>query len=89
MLKPIVRLGGGMVYFLIVGLLAGWLAGLILKGRGFGLIGNLLLGVVGAFLGGLMFQFLGLSSDGFIGSLITATVGAIVILVVAGRLKRG
>jgi uncharacterized membrane protein YeaQ/YmgE (transglycosylase-associated protein family) len=79
---------GNLLGFLLIGLVAGWLAGQILKGRGFGLAGNLVIGIIGAMLGGVLFGFLGLSSSGTLGSLVTATVGAIVLLWVVGYLKR-
>jgi uncharacterized membrane protein YeaQ/YmgE (transglycosylase-associated protein family) len=68
------------VWFLLIGLLAGWIAGLVLKGRGFGIVGNLVIGVLGAVTGGFVFGLLGLASTSLLGSLITATVGAIVLL---------
>lgn len=68
------------VWFLLIGLLAGWLAGQIMKGGGFGLVGDLIVGVIGALLGGFLFGLLGISTTGLIGSLITATVGAVVLL---------
>ncbi|MGA8351482.1 MAG: GlsB/YeaQ/YmgE family stress response membrane protein [Isosphaeraceae bacterium] len=69
-----------LVFFLLIGLAAGWLAGQITKGRSYGLVNDLIVGVVGAFLGGILFSLLGLSASNLIGSLITATVGAIVFL---------
>jgi uncharacterized membrane protein YeaQ/YmgE (transglycosylase-associated protein family) len=75
------------IWFLIIGLIAGWLAGKIMKGRGFGLFGDLVIGVIGAVVGGFLFGLLGLSASGFIGSLITATAGAIVLLFIAGWIK--
>ena len=63
-----------LIIFLAIGALAGWLAGNIMKGRGFGLIGNILVGIIGAVLGGLVFNFLGLTAVGLIGSIIMATV---------------
>ena len=78
----------GLIGFLIIGLIAGWLAGVIMKGKGAGLIVNLVVGVIGAFLGGFLFQFVGLSAHGFIGSLITATVGAVVLLFIVGLIKK-
>jgi uncharacterized membrane protein YeaQ/YmgE (transglycosylase-associated protein family) len=69
-----------LLYFLLIGLAAGWIAGQVTKGTGFGLVGDLIVGVVGAFLGGFLFSLLGLSATGLIGSLVTATVGAIVFL---------
>jgi uncharacterized membrane protein YeaQ/YmgE (transglycosylase-associated protein family) len=74
--------------FLIIGLIAGWLAETIMKGRGAGLFINLIVGVVGASLGGLLFGFLGLSMHGLIGSLISATVGAVVLLFLIGLIKK-
>lgn len=78
----------GWIYFLLIGLAAGWLAGQIMKGRGFGLAGNLVVGVIGAFLGGILFSVVGLSSHGLIGRLVTATVGAIVLLWIVAVLKK-
>jgi uncharacterized membrane protein YeaQ/YmgE (transglycosylase-associated protein family) len=68
------------VYFLLIGLAAGWLAGQITKGKRFGLVNDLIIGVIGALLGGFLFGLLGLAATGLIGSLITATVGAVVLL---------
>lgn len=68
------------LWFLLIGACAGWLAGKVTKGSGFGLIGNLVIGVVGALIGGFLFRLLGLGATNTIGSLVTATVGAIVLL---------
>jgi len=71
------------ILWIVVGIIAGWLAGKIMKGKGFGLIGDLIVGVVGAFLGGWLFGLLHISiMGGIIGSLITAVVGALVLLFV-------
>jgi uncharacterized membrane protein YeaQ/YmgE (transglycosylase-associated protein family) len=59
------------VWFLLIGIVAGWLAGKIMRGGGFGLIGDLVVGVIGAVLGGFLFGLLGLSANGLIGSLVT------------------
>jgi uncharacterized membrane protein YeaQ/YmgE (transglycosylase-associated protein family) len=77
-----------LVWFLLIGLVAGWLAGQIMKGGGYGLIGDLIVGVIGALLGGYLFGLLGFSAGGLIGSLITATVGAIVLIFVLRLIKR-
>ena len=69
-----------LIFFLLIGLAAGWLAGRIAKGKSYGLVNDLIVGVVGAFPGGILFSLLGLSASNLIGSLITATVGAIVYL---------
>ena len=76
------------IAFLIIGALAGWIAGNVMKGKGFGLLGNMLVGIVGAFVGGFLFGLLGLASFGFIGSLVTATVGAIVLIYVVSLIKK-
>ena len=65
---------------LFIGLIAGWLAGKVVKGGGFGLIGNLVVGVVGSYIGSYLFGFLGLNAYGTIGQIIMATIGAIVLL---------
>jgi uncharacterized membrane protein YeaQ/YmgE (transglycosylase-associated protein family) len=70
----------GLVYFILIGLCAGWLAGQITKGKGFGIVGNLIVGVIGALLGGFAFGLLGLSATSLLGSLITATCGAVLLL---------
>ncbi len=77
-----------LVWFLIIGLIAGWLAGQFVKGGGYGLVGDLIVGVVGAFIGGFLFRALGLSAYGLIGNLVVATVGAVVLLVVLRAVKR-
>jgi uncharacterized membrane protein YeaQ/YmgE (transglycosylase-associated protein family) len=78
------------IWFLIIGLIAGWLAGKIMKGSGYGLIGDLIIGVIGAMIGGYLFGLLGvsLSSSGLIGSLITAIIGAIVLIYIIGLIKK-
>jgi uncharacterized membrane protein YeaQ/YmgE (transglycosylase-associated protein family) len=77
------------IYFIIIGGIAGWLAGKIMKGGGFGLVMNIVLGIIGSMVGGWVFNFLGLSTDGgTIGSLVTALVGAVIILYVARLIKK-
>lgn len=76
------------IIFLIVGLLAGWLASVLIRGRGLGLLGNLIVGVVGAFLGGIIFRAVGLHAFGFIGEIIQATIGAVVLLGLIKVIKR-
>ena len=66
--------------FLVLGALAGWLSGLISKGKGFGLAGNMIVGIVGAFLGGFLFGLLGISAHNFLGQLIFAVLGALLFL---------
>lgn len=78
-----------LLWFLIVGVVAGWLAGQLVKGGGFGLVGDLAVGVVGAFIGGFLFRALGLAGGGgLIGSIVVATIGAVVLLFVVRLIKR-
>jgi len=78
-----------LLWFLIVGLVAGWLAGVLVKGGGFGVIGDLVVGVIGAFLGGWLFSTLGASAGGgLLGTIIVATVGAVVLLFIVRLVKR-
>ncbi len=76
------------IWFIIIGIAAGWLAGQIMKGGGFGLAGDLLVGVIGALLGGFLFGLLGITSAGLFGSLVTATVGAIVLILLLRIIRR-
>ena len=76
------------VYLLLIGLCAGWLAGQITKGGSFGLVNNLIVGVVGAILGGVLFRLIGLKAYGLVGQLVTATVGALVLLFLLKKLAK-
>jgi len=78
----------GLIGWVLIGLIAGWLSGKVTRGRGFGLVADLFLGLIGAVLGGWLFGRLGVESYGFIGGLAAATVGA-VLLVAAARLFSG
>jgi uncharacterized membrane protein YeaQ/YmgE (transglycosylase-associated protein family) len=76
------------VWFLLIGLAAGWLAGLIMKQGGAGLLQNLIIGVIGALLGGWLFEVLGISAGGLLGSLVTATIGAVVLIWLLRLIKK-
>lgn len=77
------------IVFLIIGGIAGWLAGLILKGGGFGVLGNIVIGILGAFFGGWIFGLLGISMGGeWGGPIITATVGSLILLFIIGLIKK-
>lgn len=79
-----------LILFLLIGIAAGWLASTLMKGRGLGLLGNLVVGVIGAFLGGFLFNMVGISAGGpLVGLLITATVGAVVLLLLIRLIKSG
>jgi uncharacterized membrane protein YeaQ/YmgE (transglycosylase-associated protein family) len=71
---------GGLLYWIIVGLLAGWLAGQFTRGTGFGLVGNLIVGILGAILGGFLAGLIGFGSTNIIGSVIIAFIGAVVLV---------
>ena len=77
-----------LIIFLVIGALAGWLAGVIMKGGGFGLIGNIAVGVVGAFLGGWLLPKLGVSIGGDFGGFITAVIGAVILLFIVRLIKK-
>jgi uncharacterized membrane protein YeaQ/YmgE (transglycosylase-associated protein family) len=76
------------LWFIIIGLVAGFLAGAVVKGHGFGLLGNLVVGVIGALLGGFLLAVLGIAPTNLVGSLISAFIGAVVLLVLIGFIKR-
>ncbi len=78
------------VWFILIGIAAGWLAGQIMKGGGFGVVGDLVVGVVGALLGGWLFGALGVwPGGGLIGSLVVATIGAIILLFLLRLIRKG
>ncbi len=74
--------------FLGIGALAGFLAGKIMKGKGFSILSNIIIGIVGAVIGGYVFGMLGISAGGMIGSLVTATAGAVILLFVVRLFKK-
>lgn len=79
--------GIGWISFLIIGLIAGWIAEQVMS-RSHGLLTNLIVGVIGAYLGGFLFSLLGLTTTGgFIGALVVATVGAIALLAIVGWVR--
>ncbi|KDA03610.1 GlsB/YeaQ/YmgE family stress response membrane protein [Hyphomonas oceanitis] len=78
-----------LIIFLLIGAVAGWLAGLIVKGFGFGIVGNIVVGIVGAFIAGFLFPALNVSlGAGIVGAIIHATIGAVILLLVVRVLKR-
>lgn len=77
------------VWFILVGLIAGWLAGLLMKGGGFGVVGDIVIGIIGALIGGFLFSTLGVSTGGgLLGSIIVATIGAVVLIFLLRLIKR-
>jgi uncharacterized membrane protein YeaQ/YmgE (transglycosylase-associated protein family) len=73
---------GGIVAWLVVGLISGWLAGVVMKGGGYGIIWDIILGLVGAFLGGLVFSFFVQGTTGFWGSIAVSFVGACILIAI-------
>jgi uncharacterized membrane protein YeaQ/YmgE (transglycosylase-associated protein family) len=81
--------GESLLIFLVVGALAGWLGGIVVKGYGLGLIGDMIVGVIGSFIGGWLFNSFHIAQGGgFLGDLVGATVGAIVLLFVLRLVRR-
>lgn len=80
--------GLGLLATLLIGGIAGWLAGKIMRGGGFGILGNIAVGIVGSFAGRFVFGLLGLSAGGWIGSLVMSTIGAVILLWLVGILKK-
>ena len=84
------QLNSGIIYFLwylLIGLVAGWIANLIVKGRGSGLLVNLVVGIIGGVLGGWLFSLFGVFAVGTFGSIITSIVGAVVLLWIVAALS--
>lgn len=78
-----------LIWYVLIGLVAGWLAGQLMKGGGFGALGDIIVGMFGAVLGGVIFDILGLSAGGGrLGSLIIATIGAVVFLLVLRLIRK-
>ncbi|QIL82688.1 GlsB/YeaQ/YmgE family stress response membrane protein [Diaphorobacter sp. HDW4A] len=77
------------LWFIIVGGIAGWLAGLVMKGGGYGILGNIVIGIIGAVLGGWVFGVLGLGAGGgLVGSILVAFVGAVILIFLARLIRR-
>ncbi len=78
-----------LILMLLIGAIAGWLAGKVVQGYGFGLIGNVVVGIVGALIAGWLFPRLGIAiGGGIVASIINATIGAVILLVIIGLVRR-
>jgi uncharacterized membrane protein YeaQ/YmgE (transglycosylase-associated protein family) len=75
------------LWFLIIGGVAGWIAGEIVRGDGFGIVGNIVVGIVGAIIGGLLFGLLNIDAYGLMGSLVMSVIGAVVLLFVLNMFR--
>jgi uncharacterized membrane protein YeaQ/YmgE (transglycosylase-associated protein family) len=89
MLAEIILHPGGLITWLFLGLIAGWLAGLVMKGSGYGLIGDLIFGLVGALVGGFLFGMLVQGDYGFWGSMVVAFLGACILIAIVRALAPG
>lgn len=77
-----------LIWFLLIGLIAGWLASMVMRGGGYGIVGDMIVGVIGALLGGWLFGLIGIHAGGLIGAIITAFVGAVVLLAILRAIRR-
>lgn len=77
-----------LLWVILIGILAGWIAGKIMRGSGFGLLGDLIVGVIGSLLGSFIFGLLGLGAYGLIGRLVVAILGALILLWLLRFIKR-
>jgi uncharacterized membrane protein YeaQ/YmgE (transglycosylase-associated protein family) len=87
--KGAMNMEHGIIAWLVIGAIAGWLAGVLVKGGGFGLVVDIIVGIVGAFIGGWLAGALGISlGGGWIGSIVTALIGAVILLFIIRLIKR-
>lgn len=77
------------VWWLVLGLIAGFLASVVMRGGGYGVVGDIVVGIVGAFIGGWLASLLGLGANGFIGSLIIAFIGACILIAILRAISGG
>ena len=77
----------GLLYWIVVGLIAGWLAGVVMKGGGYGIVADIILGILGAIVGGWIFSALGIGAGGVVGSIVVAFIGAVVLVAITRALK--
>lgn len=77
-----------LLWFLLIGALAGWIAGMLAKGHGFGVLGNIVIGIIGAMVGGFVFRVLGIASYGLLGDLVMSVIGALLLLFIVSLFKR-
>jgi uncharacterized membrane protein YeaQ/YmgE (transglycosylase-associated protein family) len=77
-----------LLIFLVIGAIAGWLAGQVMSGGGFGLVGDVIVGIIGSIIGGWLFGVLGIGIGGFIGAIIAAFVGAVILIAIIRAVRR-
>ena len=78
----------GLLWTVLIGIAAGWLAGQVMKGGGYGLVGDLVLGILGSFAGSWIFGMLGIASFGLIGQLVVSTIGAVALVAIVRAIKK-
>jgi uncharacterized membrane protein YeaQ/YmgE (transglycosylase-associated protein family) len=78
----------GLLWFILVGLIAGWLAGVLVKGGGFGILGDIVVGILGAVIGGYLFGTISVGQSGLLGAILIATVGAVILIFVLRLIRR-
>lgn len=79
----------GVLWWLLVGLIAGFLASVVMRGGGYGVVGDIIVGIIGAFIGGFLASLLGLGASGFIGTVIVAFIGACVLIAILRAVSGG
>ena|SRR3989338_509831 len=77
-----------LLWFLLIGLLAGWLAGVLIRGRGYGIVADSIIGILGAFVGGFLFSLLGIQTTSTLGSLVMSVIGAIVFIAIVKAIHK-
>jgi uncharacterized membrane protein YeaQ/YmgE (transglycosylase-associated protein family) len=81
-------MAGGLIWWIVVGLIAGWLAGKVMKGGGYGVLIDIVLGIAGGILGGWVFGLLGIQAGGIIGSIVVAFIGAVILVWITRLIKK-
>ena len=74
--------------WIVSGIIAGWLAGVIVKGRGFGIIGDFIIGLIGGVLGGWLFSFLGIAATNWLGQILVAALGGVVLVLIIRTIRK-
>lgn len=77
-----------LIWILIIGLIAGWLGSLLMRGRGLGVVGDIIVGLIGALIGGYLLGFLGIGTTGTVSRLISAVIGAVILLAIISFIRR-
>ncbi len=76
------------ITWIIIGLIAGWIAGVLMRGRGFGIVGNIAVGIIGAIIGGFVGKLVGIVATSFLGNIVVAIIGAVILLAIIGAIRK-